>query len=835
MDVPLGDMRRAILLILLLLIPPVIAGEDQEWTIEVEDQFGNPIPDCEITLTEPWTGNVIQQPNGGMYQPSATCDGYVVMWHEPIPATQTVAVLEAHSIIEDLFTVEGAHTVQALGSTWSIEVENGSVDAPNIPLVVIGDGGSQTRTGHSSITIPNATNTYVLNHSFPEGIGVSAIHTGSGQVVHMADGNLTVGEFGGGWTARVSQFGLPIGTPTWPPTNQWVWDQINHTLDSGEATIEFTSSLQPNSVINASWNANYRFNGGLGLAFIPGVEAGIQSQVDRFLDGDSANLEALIESMSMVNAKEILCCIIDDSHLSVSELEIDAFVDGDVWGWNESAELEGQRSHIYLVRMEIPFQNDLRQSTPLRVITNGEHQFVSSPIEDWIEGNPANFTIERDKTSIIGNYMVTLGPNEAPIVNLSEDYALPWENTSYDFIPIIEDAPLSIHDCVWDIGGLSDNIGVDLTAFTPDSNISVSVTCTDEGGLSDTIEKTLVLDDGMPWINASNEVQEIPPGLFTWDLMVGDDHDQNLRVYWTSNKSMDWWYTGDILDTTFHICSDLNSINDDEIERHQAKNQCEYWLSAEVSDDVGHSVIGNWTIRLADVNGPVVIGHPENSEGEDWRTGTIFRPDDIMRLNLSHSFDDHSAVEDLTFEITVAGQTTTDLTWEEAVNFPLPMMGVGYHTINVVGIDEQGNRGGQPIGLAIAPPIARNLEVTDITHESGEIEPGKNRFWITVQNNGASTTEFILCSGNECTESIVAPSTYNQNATAIVSLEVEMGWFDTFGVELSYLDDNNNTVVKNSVSQYSSGTSIGGFELIVGAIVAALVIIWFRQRNEARF
>ena len=108
------------------------------------------------------------------------------------------------------------------------------------------------------------------------------MHTGSGQVVHMADGNLTVGEFGGGWTVESPSSVYQLEPQLGRQPIQWVWDQINHALDSGEATIEFTSSLQPNSVINASWNANYRFNGGLGLAFIPGVEAGIQSQVDRF-------------------------------------------------------------------------------------------------------------------------------------------------------------------------------------------------------------------------------------------------------------------------------------------------------------------------------------------------------------------------------------------------------------------------------------------------------------------------------------------------------------------------------------------------------------------------
>ena len=106
----LRDMRRALLLVLLLLMPAVWAEETQSWTVEVEDPFGNPISDCDIVLSEPWTGSIIDSPSGGMYQASATCDGYVVMWHPPIPSSQTTVVLQAHPIIEDIFTAEGAHT-----------------------------------------------------------------------------------------------------------------------------------------------------------------------------------------------------------------------------------------------------------------------------------------------------------------------------------------------------------------------------------------------------------------------------------------------------------------------------------------------------------------------------------------------------------------------------------------------------------------------------------------------------------------------------------------------------------------------------------------------------
>ena len=62
----LGLMRRVLLLVFLLLVPAAWAEESNQWVVEVEDPFGNPIQDCEITLTEPWTGAEISNPGKGI-------------------------------------------------------------------------------------------------------------------------------------------------------------------------------------------------------------------------------------------------------------------------------------------------------------------------------------------------------------------------------------------------------------------------------------------------------------------------------------------------------------------------------------------------------------------------------------------------------------------------------------------------------------------------------------------------------------------------------------------------------------------------------------------------
>ena len=162
-------------------------------------------------------------------------------------------------------------------------------------------------------------------------------------------------------------------------------------------------------------------------------------------------------------------------------------------------------------------------------------------------------------------------------------------------------------------------------------------------------------------------------------------------------------------------------------------------------------------------------------------------------------------------------------------------MGIGYHEINIAGMDEAGNLAGSTIGVAIAPPIARDLEVIEIKSSATEVEPGMNQFWITIQNNGASSTEFILCSDDTCVDSIVAPSTYSQTSTSIVSMKVDLDWFETFSVELSYLDDSNQTVVKHSTSEYNSGIGFGALELVIIVGLGILAVVWARSRKEPRF
>ena len=66
-------------------------------------------------------------------------------------------------------------------------------------------------------------------------------------------------------------------------------------------------------------------------------------------------------------------------------------------------------------------------------------------------------------------------------------------------------------------------------------------------------------------------------------------------------------------------------------------------------------------------------------------------------------------------------------------------------------------------------------------------------------------------------------------------MKVDLDWFETFSVELSYLDDSNQTVVKHSTSEYNSGIGFGALELVIIVGLGILAVVWARSRKEPRF
>ena len=128
-----------------------------------------------------------------------------------------------------------------------------------------------------------------------------------------------------------------------------------------------------------------------------------------------------------------------------------------------------------------------------KMTSANQHPWQSWPIADgniypvlWMSGLMENPIISPFKETI-HRFLGTTQSHWEKMCSCcfnQRKYSIALGNTSYNFSAIIDDAPLSVHVCEWNISGLTSNLDVNLTAFTKDSQLPISVTCTDEGGLN---------------------------------------------------------------------------------------------------------------------------------------------------------------------------------------------------------------------------------------------------------------------------------------------------------------------------------------------------------------
>ena len=856
-------MRRALILSVLVLsmaLVDVSADGASPLQVGIKNQFNSSLGGCDIEIRDAWSQALIRTSISSAdssssfdierertYSITAHCVDYAVDWQMPItiPSSgSSTVIIDAHPLIDDLFSLSGIGEVEitANGTLWSsIIAVNGStaVRAPSgLGLIVSGNGGHVYRTSESILPIANEST--VFNLTIPpewgESNGLRLVHSASGDVIEVDEPlNFTIGTEGGGWSARVTKSAIGVGESIWPPTDSWLEEQMVSDMSNGSAVLEIVSGMASNSQTTASWQANHSFDLSVGVPLAPGMAAGIESQIERWFVNDISALEDIIEGMTYRDSINLLCCTWDLQPFSIDNLTIESKIDFDsgYWGWNESADLSGQRRHISLIRLGIVLSDDIRQQTPLRVILPEGWQHLSSSALEWFNGSPENFVIQRDQASIAGELTITIGQNQAPIVSV--DNAVLAHEANHEFIAQISDSPLSSHDCEWDIGGLGSNISVNLSQFPADTNLSVELICSDDGGLIGQWQGEFLLDDEAPIIHETSDlILHSPDSIFEWMLNTSDDHDENLEVTWTSNKTLNWTYSGQFLSTSFFVDSTLNSATDTIEQRHLQRQPVHYSLEVEVIDDAGHVSNANWTVELIDSSGPILIPILEVNINETWIEGDEFTFGDDIRLNLDHSFDDYDAITELNFVLYSDEFGRYSLSWDEINNYSFPLLSPGIHTFVVIVSDSSGNLASKYIEIPVNPINGSQLSISMIAGNA-DLEVGINRLYITVQNGLGSPAIFMVCQAERCVQSAIEGATFAGPTTSEVILDIELGWWESVELELSWSDDSGNEATIYHPTQMASGSGIGGLELVM-IIIALAVGIWFiGQRNKPLF
>ncbi len=856
-------MRRVLILSVLVLsmsLADVSADGVSPLNIEIKNQLSFTIGGCDIEIKDAWSQTLISTATssadssssfdverGRTYSIEAQCADYAVDWQIPItmPSSgSSTVIINAHQITDNLFSLSGTGEVDisANGTLWSSTIDvNGStsVRAPSgIDLIISGDGGHVYRTTESILAIANESTVFNLTTptDWSERNGLRIVHSASGEVIEVEQSlNFTIGTEGGGWSAQVTNNSKGVGQSAWPPTDSWLEEQIGSDTDNGSATLEIVSGMAANEQTNALWRANHSFGLSVGLPLMPGMNAGIESQVERWFAGDVNGLEDIIEAMTYRDSINSLCCTWDLQPFSSNNLTIESNIDFDsgYWGWNESADLSGQRRHISLVRLGVVLADDIRQQTPLRVILPEGWQHLSSPALEWFNGNPENFVINRDQASIAGELTITIGQNQAPVVSVAG--AVLAHEANHEFIAQISDSPLSSHDCSWDIGGLESNISVNLSQFPADSNLSVELICSDDGGLVGQWQGEFLLDDEAPVIHENSDlIFHSPDSIFEWMLNVSDDHDDNLEVTWTSNKTLNWTYSGQFLSISFFVDSSLNSATDTLEERHLQRQPVQYSLEVEVIDDAGHISNANWTVELIDSSAPVLIPVLEAKINETWIEADEFTFGEEIRLNLNQSFDDYDAISELNFVLFSDEYGRYSLSWDEINNYSLPLLPPGIHTFIVIVSDNNGNLGSKYIEIPVNPLNGSQLGISMISGNT-DLEVGINRLHITIENGLGSPAIFMVCQDERCIQSAISGATFAGPATSEVILDVELGWWESVELELSWADDSGNEATILHSTEMASGSGIGTLELVT-IVIALAVGIWFiGQRKKPLF
>jgi hypothetical protein len=118
---------------------------------------------------------------------------------------------------------------------------------------------------------------------------------------------------------------------------------------------------------------------------------------------------------------------------------------------------------------------------------------------------------------------------------------------------------------------------------------------------------------------------------------------------------------------------------------------------------------------------------------------------------------------------------------------------------------------------------------------NADLEVGINRLYITVENGLGSPAIFMVCQAERCVQSAIEGATFAGPTTSEVILDIELGWWESVELELSWSDDSGNEATIYHPTQMASGSGIGGLELVM-IIIALAVGIWFiGQRNKPLF
>ena len=274
-----------------------------------------------------------------------------------------------------------------------------------------------------------------------------------------------------------------------------------------------------------------------------------------------------------------------------------------------------------------------------------------------------------------------------------------------------------------------------------------------------------------------------------------DDSGEPVKVTWRSNKSEGWNHVDYFFNDQFNQGPDVNWAQDPLEERHKQRNLTVWDLSMELEDAAGNTFVKHWDITMNDTTAPTITAELL-VDGLPYGDENPARPDSLLSLDLSETFDDIDAVEDLTCSIDVDGIAVVQYAnWADARFVDLPALDVGEHQLRVQCADVAGDTTKQNLRELITNPVVHPLEAANLSIVSVGMEgvpvPGESGvLHVQVNNTGANAAMFTICYGDVCSDNFSSTvATVDGHGNATYPLEVPSFKGGRISVNLTWVDE----------------------------------------------
>ena len=650
---------------------------------------------------------------------------------------------------------------------------------------------------------------------------------------------------------------------------------------------DFTSS----SAVAGEWVAFLASDLSHGSNLLNDSNLRLDEQIDLHLGDNDSNLTAsewqlfsdLFQAQNITNLDGRVW--LDDNSftsefgLNISAVAINAEFPQSVgnnssWTWNESGNFSSSRSFIPLGLLSVNQGNGVLLNVPLTVITTSPVEYRWSPDKVAVNGTPTEFTVLQNST-VSGTFSVTIAENTAPVVGISSPdtqvVAIRWDIPTV-FSGSVVDAGIGSYQCQWNFSTPSGYIHMSgqevilephtVTEWTAGEYMRANFSCTDFHGAATWFDKTWGLDANAPvitWVNATVgcgaddlEIGEenildcstisVPAGeRFSIHATVGDDFTSLPSSLWTSDKSIDWWQSGNMISIVFYQGPQVNGYDDELPDRHNRKENSTYQLNLSVTDAAGHSVNRTWEVRLFD-------NTPPNTKIQMWVNQTLVtgsspaRIGDTIRVDLNESFDDIDAITDVRWWASLDStpiEGLQDVGWDAIRDFEIGPLGVGFHQLNISAEDTSGNQAhNHNYDLKVFPRTILDLSIVNVTVVEADewvVAPGEVAAIVWVENEGDLVAGFRVCSLSQCSnQTAMAASPDGPGFSShYVMFDLQEGEELVIRIEWEDAEGNSHSIshATNVVAGQPYST-VEWFGIIVAVLGVAGLIYWLKKRGN---